>query len=83
MYIVFEGFKPAKLDSENPIWNNNEFRNKRQAEIYAYVWCNKVTWSQASLMAPEMELGVQYDYSSGGLSFGEPIMMSILEVVDE
>lgn len=86
-YMVFEENKPARIDSSplnrNGIWSSAEFSSKRDAEIYAYLWCHKVTKEEAFRIAPEMELGVKYDYSSGGLSFGEPIIMSILEVVEE
>ena len=80
-YMVFEENKPAYIEG-SALWGNAEFPTKRDAEIYAFLWCNAVTRYEAEVLAPKMNLGVKYDYASN-LTWHETILMSILEVVEE
>ncbi len=69
----------AHLDGRSKTWGNCEFKEKRDAEVYAWMWCNVATKEQAIIDAPEMQIGVAYDYR-GPLSFNEEVLMRIIEV---
>jgi hypothetical protein len=75
-YAVFEDGKPAVLMHSYDCWKSNVFNTKREAEVYAYLWCVGTTLERAKQEAPEMNLGEDYDYSL----YGDPVWMMILEV---
>lgn len=76
MYRVFEAGKRCD-DYKIPGWlGQDTFDLKRDAEIYAFLWAYSVSKSEAEKEAPEMETGVDYDYST----FEFPLMMRIEEV---
>lgn len=76
MYRVFENGKPT---SEYGIkgWEVDTFETKREAEVHAFHWAYPMPKSSAEEFAPEMDIGVEYDYSQCEF----PLLMSIEEVV--
>lgn len=76
MFRVFEGGKRCD-DHQIPGWvGKDTFSLKRNAEVYAFAWAYPVSLSAAEQLAPEMEIGVEYDYSTSE----HPVMMKIEEV---
>lgn len=63
-YTVYENGKPAAMWPDGfTFWDNATFATKREAEVYAYLWCYPVTKPVAAKEAPEMEIGKKYNYS--------------------
>jgi hypothetical protein len=62
-YTVYENGKPAVMALKTfKCWEKATFDTKREAEVYAYLWCYPVTKDVAQQTAPEMEVGKKYDY---------------------
>lgn len=78
MFNVYVNNKPCILTIKLPMWSTNSFKTKREAEIYAYLWCNSVTREIAAKHAPVMEAGKVYEISTP-LSMGSVIKMCIKE----
>jgi hypothetical protein len=75
-YTVCEDDKPATMAPNTfKCWEIATFDTKREAEIYAYLWCYPVTRDVAEKEAPQMKIGVAYDYGM----FEVPVWMKIVE----
>ena len=78
-YQVFEDGTPADCNHCNVIgeaWITSIFENKRDAEIYAFMWAFPISKKSAAVNAPEMEINKEYDYSMCEF----PVMMMIKEI---
>lgn len=75
MYVVYQD---GKRCSEYKIsdWKEDTFATKREAEVFAFAWAYPVPFAQCEEFAPEMDVGVEYDYSIGE----EQVLMKIEEV---
>lgn len=74
-------WKDAILVVSSKLWANCTFNSKREAEVYAYLWCNQSTKERAYEVAPEIAIGVPYEFITP-LTFGEGVFMRIIEVVE-
>lgn len=76
-YQVFENDTPA--DSAHTRvgkgmgWDSSIFDTKRDAEIYAYLWCYQCSLEDATKLAPVMNIGELYQMSlyEGGMQIKE------------
>ena len=63
MYRVFQNGVRCD-DHQIKGWcGKDTFSLKRNAEVYAYMWAYPVSQSDAERYAPEMDIGVEYDYN--------------------
>lgn len=75
-YTVYENDEPAVMAPRTfKCWETASFDTKREAEVYAYLWCYPVTKAVAERDAPKMDIGTQYDYGM----FEVPVLMHIEE----
>lgn len=77
MYRVFENGKRCDDHQIHGWCGKDTFSLKRNAEVYAFMWAYPVTQSDAETNAPEMNVGVEYDFSMGALGC---VQMKIEEV---
>ena len=70
------------LDGKYCGWQECSFESKRKAEVYAYLWCNRVTASVASETAPTMQINKPMGFRSSA-TFGEECLMRIIEIEDQ
>lgn len=71
-------WKDAVVDYSKKGWDNCTFDTKREAEVYAYLWCNSVTRNIAEERAPIMEIRKPKGFRSSA-TYGEEILMRIVE----
>lgn len=77
MYRVFENGKRCDDHNIEGWVGKDTFTLKRNAEVYAFLWACPVSHADAEAFAPEMVIGMGYDY---GMGEDCRIEMSIQEV---
>lgn len=69
-YRVYYGLKPADTSGYPQIakgcgFDNSIFLDKRDAEVYAFMWSMPVTENEAQRDAPKLRVNVPTDYGLG------------------
>ena len=79
MYQVFQDNIPADgahFNLKKPEWQKSIFNEKRDAEVYAYIWAYDVSIEDAKKYAPNMEINKDYNFSTCEF----PIYMKIKKI---
>ena len=83
MFQVYQDDKPADSKNYPSIqgfgWSNSTFENKREAEIYAFLWACPLSLEEAKIAAPHMRIGIEYDYGMTEV----PVHMSIHKIKND
>lgn len=82
-YRVQEGeskngpWSDAVVNASKKGWDNCTFDNQKDAEEYAYSWCNYATKDESEKLAVRMKLGIPHMYVSN--VNGSGVYMRIVE----